>query len=118
MKKQTIWKVDVSDEFLTFTEVVKPKDFDIKATEHDYEEFGGIYCGNRGFGDKKFKLHRNLKAENFYSGYCGSNTKYKDEWGNFSLRRWREAYGFGYAWSPNTFYDYNGNLYCGGCNFL
>ena len=108
----TIWKVDVSDEFLTFKEVEKPLDFDEKATEHDYEEFGGTYCGNRGYGDKEFKLVRALKSEYFYE------SNYKDEWGNFSLRRWREAYGYGYAWNPNTFYDYKGNLYCGGCNFL
>jgi hypothetical protein len=115
---ETIWKVDVSDEFLEFTEVPRPEDFESIAVEHDYDEFGGTYCGNRGFGDKYFKLHRKLKASNFYSGYCGSITSFKDEWGNFSLRRWREAFGFAYAWSPSTFYDYKGQLYTKGCNFL
>ena len=109
---ERIWKVDVSDEFLTFTEVDRPGDFMDVAIERDYKEFGGTYCGNRGFGDTTFKLHRKLKSENFY------NSGYYDEWGNFSLRRWREAYGFGYAWSPQMFYDYKGQLYSVGCNFL
>lgn len=107
-----IWEVEVSDEYLTFKEVDKPLDFTEKATEHDYKEFGGTYCGNRGYDDKQFKLARRLKAENFY------HSGYRDDCGNFSLRKWREAYGYGYAWSPSTFYDYNGGLYCYGCNFL
>lgn len=108
----TIWKVEVSDEFLTFKEVKRPLHFDEKATEHDYDEFGGTYCGNRAYGAKEFKLVRKLKASNFY------DSGYKDEWGNFSLSKWREAYGYGYAWSPQTFYDYKGKLYCTGCHFL
>lgn len=112
-----VWKVDVSDEFLTFTKEDRPVDFIQTAVKQDYSELNGTYCGNRGYDDVQFKLVRRLKASNFYSGYCGSDTKYKDQWGNFSLREWREAFGYGYAWEPSYYYDYNGQLYATHINF-
>lgn len=116
--EETIWKVDVDDEFLTFTKEPRPENFFEVAERQERGELDGTYCGNRGYDDVKFKLVRKLKASNFYSGYCGSNTAYKDQWGNFSLRRWREAFGYGYAWEPQGYYKYKGQLYTTGCNFL
>jgi hypothetical protein len=85
---------------------------------YPYGELNGTYCGNRSFDDIEFTLIRRLKASNFYSGYCGSNTNYKDQWGNFSLRNWRVAHGYGYAWEPSTYYKYQDQLYVTHVNFL
>jgi hypothetical protein len=102
-----IWKVEVSDEYLTFKQVDKPLDFDKKRIEHKNEEFGGTYCGNRGFYDTQFSLVRNLKwrDEYYHSG------KYE------SIGPWRRANGYAYAWEPSVFYDYDGKLYTTHINF-
>lgn len=115
---EVIWRVDVSDEFLTFTQEPRPEDFFDIAEDYESDELEGTYCGNRGYDDVQFKLVRRLKASNFYSGYCGSDTKYKDKWGNFSLREWRLAHGFVYAWQPQGYYKYKGQLYTKYINFL
>lgn len=106
-----IWKVDVSDEFLTFSQEDRPLDFLEKAVIQGDLGIDGIYCGNRGYYDTQFKLHRKLKSSDFYE------SNYKDEWGNFSLRLWRQAYGFGYAWEPGYYYEYKGQLYTTHINF-
>jgi hypothetical protein len=108
----TIWKVEVSDEYLTFTECEKPDDFDCVAKEQPYGELNGTYCGHRKFGDTTFKLDRKLKASNYYNG------QYRDKWGNFSLREWRLAFGFPYAWEPCGYHNYHGQLYATHVNFL
>jgi hypothetical protein len=116
-EKEYIWKVTVTDEVLIFNKVEKPSDYDQKATEQPYGELNGTYCGNRGYDDVQFSLIRKLKASNYYSGYCGSNSAYTDQWGNFSLRKWRESFGYAYAWEPSLFFKYNDELYCRGANF-
>lgn len=113
-----IWQVDVSDEYLEFTQVTTPSDFFQVAEKQPYGELNGTYCGNRSYGDTYFKLIRRLKASNAYSGPSGSNTVYKDQWGNFSLKTWREAHGYAYAWEPSSFYKYEGKLYTTHVNFL
>lgn len=115
---ETIWRVDVSDEFLTFTQEPRPENFFEVSEKQEYNELNGVYCGNRGYDDVTFQLVRRLKASNFYSGYCGGDTMYKDQWGNFSLRVWRTAMGYGYAWEPGYFYKLNDRLYTTHVNFL
>lgn len=117
-EEEYVWKVTVTDELLTFTKVEKPIDWALEAIEQPYTELNGTYLGNRGFYDVQFSLHRNLKASDFYSGYCGSVTKYKDPYGNFSLREWRIAHGFGYAWQPQGYFKYKDQLYTPYINFL
>jgi hypothetical protein len=107
-----IWRVDVSDEYLTFTQEECPSDFEEKAEKQPDSELDGTYCGNRGYDDVQFKLVRRLKAENFYS-----SDQNKDMWGNFSLREWRLRFGFAYAWSPSYYYRYDGKLYTTHINF-
>jgi len=114
---KVIWRVDVSDEYLTFTVEERPLDFMEKSEALPYEELNGTYCGHRGFEDQTFQLVRRLKASNFYSGYCGQQTAYPDQYGNFSLYNWRTAHGYGYAWEPSTFYKYDGKLYTTHINF-
>lgn len=109
--KVMIWKVDVDDEHLTFTEVQRPDDFVSKSEFVKDCEHTGTYCGNRAYGDTNFKLVRRLKAELFY------DSNFKDEHGNFSLREWRMAFGYAYAWTPASFYNYNGQLYTTHINF-
>ena len=116
-EKESIWRLDVSDEYLTFTKEDKPDDFDIIAIEQPYNDLNGTYCGNRGFDDVQFKLHRNLKLlEIDYK-----NPEYMDDYNTygrqFSLRKWRIAHGFAYAWEPSYYYEYKKQIFATHINF-
>lgn len=105
---EVIWKVDVSDEFLTFTKKDRPADFLEVAEKQPYGELNGTYCGNRSFESSVFSLHRKIKwnDEDYRSG------KYN------GAREWRLAHGFAYAWEPSYYYKYNGELYTTHVNFI
>jgi len=114
---EIVWRLDVTDTELIFTQVPCPEDWEQKKIELPYNDYNGVFCGHRDYDDVKFSLVRRLKAENFYSGPSGSNTSFKDQWGNFSLLNWRQAHGYGYAWEPSTYYEYEGKMYTTHINF-
>jgi hypothetical protein len=109
-----IWLVTVTDKVLIFDKVDRPSDWDEKAIKQPYGELNGTYLGWKEFESNYFYLRRDRKMpEN-----CGMSwTKWRTSQSPENLGDSKFPYDTGYALEPNTFYEYEGNLYTLGCNF-
>lgn len=96
----SIWKVEISPDYLTFTKQDVPIDFDESSVKMPYNELNGVYCGHRGIDDTQFQLNRHLKYD-----------------GSTNLFDWRMLHGYAYAWEPSLFYEYGGSIYATHVNF-